>query len=286
MICCAVCREPIELSEYGWTLIARGEHIDDGRACLDGAVHAPEQVSPFAELSPPYSTIVADPPWRYDDGATEGQRRSGKRTFLPYSTMTVAEVAAMPVAPLAKVDGHLWLWTTTRYLRDAYDVAEAWGFIVGPVITWCKPENGHPSGGAFANTSEFLLVCRRNWGPAIAAACSAAGFTAADLHRSVRGGRPTGLAAMWLKGERYPSPDDWQRISDATGATFDLAGPLDGTVSTTWFQWPRGPHSAKPDAALDLIERTSPGPRVELFARAPRLGWDSWGKGYEIGASA
>jgi len=40
--CCAVCREPIELSEYGWTLIARGEHIADGRACLDGAVHAPD----------------------------------------------------------------------------------------------------------------------------------------------------------------------------------------------------------------------------------------------------
>ena len=42
MTCCAVCREPIELSRYGWTLITRGEHIADGRACLDGAVHVPE----------------------------------------------------------------------------------------------------------------------------------------------------------------------------------------------------------------------------------------------------
>gem|GEM_PF-4022641 len=31
----------------------------------------------------------------------------------------------------------------------------------------------------------------------------------------------------------------------------------------------------------DYIERVSPGPYVELFARQPRLGWDAWGLGYE-----
>ena len=36
-------------------------------------------------------------------------------------------------------------------------------------------------------------------------------------------------------------------------------------------------HSAKPDAALDLIEQASPGPYVELFARRARFGWDYWG---------
>lgn len=36
-------------------------------------------------------------------------------------------------------------------------------------------------------------------------------------------------------------------------------------------------HSRKPDAALDLIERVSPGPYVELFARRARFGWDYWG---------
>lgn len=40
-------------------------------------------------------------------------------------------------------------------------------------------------------------------------------------------------------------------------------------------------HSAKPAAALDLVESVSPGPYVELFARRPRLGWDSWGYGFE-----
>jgi N6-adenosine-specific RNA methylase IME4 len=36
-------------------------------------------------------------------------------------------------------------------------------------------------------------------------------------------------------------------------------------------------HSQKPEAFLDLIERVSPGPYVELFARRDRLGWDTWG---------
>lgn len=36
-------------------------------------------------------------------------------------------------------------------------------------------------------------------------------------------------------------------------------------------------HSQKPDGAIDLIERASPGPYLELFARRKRMGWDTWG---------
>lgn len=36
-------------------------------------------------------------------------------------------------------------------------------------------------------------------------------------------------------------------------------------------------HSRKPDALFDVIERRSTGPRLEMFARTGREGWDSWG---------
>jgi len=36
-------------------------------------------------------------------------------------------------------------------------------------------------------------------------------------------------------------------------------------------------HSRKPDELYRLIERCSPSPRLELFARHPRLGWTQWG---------
>lgn len=47
--------------------------------------------------------------------------------------------------------------------------------------------------------------------------------------------------------------------------------------TSTWFVWPRGAHSAKPDAFYDLVESVSPGPYVELFARRARFGWSYWG---------
>jgi N6-adenosine-specific RNA methylase IME4 len=45
----------------------------------------------------------------------------------------------------------------------------------------------------------------------------------------------------------------------------------------TWFQWPRGGHSVKPEAFYDLVETVSPGPYLELFARRQRMGWHTWG---------
>lgn len=42
-----------------------------------------------------------------------------------------------------------------------------------------------------------------------------------------------------------------------------------------------GTHSAKPDCFYDLVERVSPGPWAELFARRARFGWN-----YPIGDQA
>jgi N6-adenosine-specific RNA methylase IME4 len=39
----------------------------------------------------------------------------------------------------------------------------------------------------------------------------------------------------------------------------------------------RGEHSAKPAEAFAAIERVSPAPRLEMFARGSREGWDVWG---------
>jgi len=36
-------------------------------------------------------------------------------------------------------------------------------------------------------------------------------------------------------------------------------------------------HSRKPDEQYHIIENCSPGPYLELFARGPRKGWESWG---------
>jgi N6-adenosine-specific RNA methylase IME4 len=45
----------------------------------------------------------------------------------------------------------------------------------------------------------------------------------------------------------------------------------------TWFYAPVQEHSHKPEEQYAIIERVSPGPYIELFARRPRLGWQVWG---------
>lgn len=50
-----------------------------------------------------------------------------------------------------------------------------------------------------------------------------------------------------------------------------------GQAWSTLIVAPRGRHSEKPQAALDLVEALGEPPRLELFARQKRMGWDVWG---------
>jgi len=51
----------------------------------------------------------------------------------------------------------------------------------------------------------------------------------------------------------------------------------------SWIEVPRGSHSEKPDLVRQMIERASPGPRLEVFARKVTPGWFAWG--HEIAES-
>lgn len=45
----------------------------------------------------------------------------------------------------------------------------------------------------------------------------------------------------------------------------------------SWLFAPRQEHSHKPEEQYAVIERCSPGPYLELFARRRQPGWDCWG---------
>lgn len=49
-------------------------------------------------------------------------------------------------------------------------------------------------------------------------------------------------------------------------------------IDTTWWEVKRQKrHSQKPEFFQDLIEAVSEAPRLEMFARRQRMGWDVWG---------
>lgn len=117
-------------------------------------------------LSPPYRTIVADPPWHYDAQwhggiRTDGVRDHDRKASFHYSTMSLSEIAALDVASIAAENAHLYLWTTNRYLHNAFHVLEDWGFQYSQTLTWCKTPHGIGPGGAFSSTTEWVLFARR-----------------------------------------------------------------------------------------------------------------------------
>jgi N6-adenosine-specific RNA methylase IME4 len=179
-----------------------------------------------------YRTIVADPPWpfRWSGGAATRVNGRGERHVnhkfkkrLPYGTMSIADICALPVADLAEDDAHLYLWIPDELLIEgtAARVIRAWGFDPGRLLIWRKT-----------------------------------GF---------------GLG-------RFPRPQHEAIVTAARGS-LDYRVTDVGSVQTWKFPYENGAraHSRKPDGSLDLIERASPGPYLELFARRARFGWDYWG---------
>ena len=86
----------------------------------------------------PFRVIVADPPWAYEKRSEDATHRGAN----PYPTMTTAEICAMPVMDRAHEDAILWLWTTNAFMRDAFDVLDAWGFAEKTILTWAKNRMG------------------------------------------------------------------------------------------------------------------------------------------------
>jgi N6-adenosine-specific RNA methylase IME4 len=81
------------------------------------------------------------------------------------------------------------------------------------------------------------------------------------------GCHPSMKAGLWYRSAT-------EHIVFGVRGKLRLAGP----AAPTAYLLPREAHSRKPDFFYDLIERQSPGPYLELFARRSRPGWDRWGE--------
>jgi N6-adenosine-specific RNA methylase IME4 len=97
-----------------------------------------------------FSTIYADPPWAYENEASRAAASNH------YRTMAVDEICALPVRELAENNAHLHLWTTNAFLREAFDVIDAWGFRYTSCFVWLKERLG--MGNYWRVSHEFLLL--------------------------------------------------------------------------------------------------------------------------------
>ena len=159
-----------------------------------------------------YTTVMADPPWRFNDNLPGGGRGAAKH----YECMSMEDIRNLKV-PVAE-NAHLYLWSPNWFCMtgEANSVLVAWGFRPITILTWAKDKIG--MGHYFRNDTEQCL--------------------------------------FGVKGKLKP-----------------LCRSL-----RTSYHAPRRAHSEKPIGFVyDRVERLSPGPYLELFARGERDGWDCWG---------
>jgi N6-adenosine-specific RNA methylase IME4 len=111
-----------------------------------------------------FRTILADPPWQF-------MNRTGKvapehRRLSRYATMTLPEIADLPVEEIAESTAHLYLWVPNALLPEGLHVMKAWGFTYKANIVWHKiRKDGGPDGRGvgfyFRNVTEVILFGTR-----------------------------------------------------------------------------------------------------------------------------
>lgn len=97
---------------------------------------------PFAGLERNgYGAIMADPPWSFRVWNKDtGQGRSAESH---YGTMSMDDIAALPVADLAAEDCVLFMWACWPSLPDALQIIERWGFTYKTCgFDWMKAHAG------------------------------------------------------------------------------------------------------------------------------------------------
>ena len=107
-----------------------------------------------------FSTIMADPPWRF-------QNRTGKvapehKRLARYPTMKLDDICGLPVEEHLADTAHCYLWVPNALLPDGLKVLEAWGFTYKSNIIWHKiRKDGGPDGRGvgfyFRNVTEVIL---------------------------------------------------------------------------------------------------------------------------------
>lgn len=84
-------------------------------------------------MSSLYKVILADPPWPYSFSGTRSSE-----TKDDYKTMSIQEIADLPVKELADENSVLILWAIWNQLEGALHVMRSWGFEPVTGFPWIK----------------------------------------------------------------------------------------------------------------------------------------------------
>ena len=89
-----------------------------------------------------YAAVLIDPPWAFDGYVRKGIVPA--RGEQPYKTMSLDEIAALPMGDLLLPDAAVFLWQSDSLPAATLRLAAAWGLriVTDNVFIWRKPSIG------------------------------------------------------------------------------------------------------------------------------------------------
>ena len=107
-----------------------------------------------------FTTILADPPWRFSNKT--GKVAPEHKRLSRYSTLSFAEIEALPIEQVTTATAHLYLWCPNALLPEGLSVMKAWGFRYKSNVVWHKirkdgGSDGRGVGFYFRNVTELIL---------------------------------------------------------------------------------------------------------------------------------
>jgi len=103
-----------------------------------------------------YNVILADPPWKYNDTCENGAIQS-KGADKHYPVMTIQQLCKLDIPTLCVDNCILFLWVTSPFLEECFEVINSWGFKYKASFVWDKIK--HNMGHYNSVRHEFLLMC-------------------------------------------------------------------------------------------------------------------------------
>jgi len=177
-----------------------------------------------------------------------------------YPTMKLNDICTLPVSKLAEKDCVLFLWATYPRLVDAIEVIKAWGFTYKTVaFTWVKRNK----------------KWEENFRDYIASSHYDAEFNYEDTDDyQTREDKICEYASKYFMGMgRWTRSNAEICILASRGNPKRINASVRGLIDT-----PIERHSKKPDCIYKRIEELMGDlPRIELFVRQTKDGWDCWG---------
>ena len=120
------------------------------------------------EVEPPplpegkYRVIYADPPWQYSNAGLGGAAEKHYATLSLEEICELEDANGRKITDLPADDSVLFLWVTSSFQQEGFEVCEKWGYTYKTTFVWIKDKETYGKLG-FYNYSqhEFLFVAVR-----------------------------------------------------------------------------------------------------------------------------